>query len=462
MTICISSGHGLHVAGARSIIDEVTEARRVTDRMSELIRQTGVNVITFHENEARNARDNVNNIINFHNEQTRDLDVSVHFNAVDGVRDAGIGVETCYRRGNAEMKDIASRASKAISDASGLILRRGDGTMTRSDLGFLSRTNINRAILLEVCFVNSRTDVRLYQEHFEEICKAIAEAITGRSMVKPKVNLTPIMGKPVATSAQMRAYINRINPSVLETIPDLTELFISEGNTEGVRGDIAFAQSCLETGNFMFIGGTAVTLSQNNFSGMGVTSLGVEGNSFPTPQIGIRAQIHHLKAYACTTPNVNPNESPRAHFVQRGVAPYVEWLGAQENPHGRGWAAGAGYGKKILRILNAIIDTEAAVTVITPKLDEAIKNLVYYGVINSPDYWRQHAFDIKFLDRLLIILSGAKFNRTVLTNITTPEEAIDRIAAAGLINSPDYWKERYGNLEWLGQLLINVASRLEW
>ena len=69
-----------------------------------------------------------------------------------------------------------------------------------------------------------------------------------------------------------------------------------EGEPVVVRGDIAFAQSCLETGNFTF-NGSAVTLDQNNFAGIGVTKNGMKGNSFSHPWIGIRAQIQHLKAY---------------------------------------------------------------------------------------------------------------------------------------------------------------------
>ena len=33
----------------------------------------------------------------------------------------------------------------------------------------------------------------------------------------------------------------------------------------------------------------------------------------------------------------------------------LEWLGQKENPDGRGWAAGAGYGEKILVILKGIL-----------------------------------------------------------------------------------------------------------
>ena len=46
---------------------------------------------------------------------------------------------------------------------------------------------------------------------------------------------------------------------------------------------------------------------------------------------------------------------PRFKYVARDCAEYVEWLGQKENPAGKGWAAGAGYGAKIITILNAMI-----------------------------------------------------------------------------------------------------------
>lgn len=74
-----------------------------------------------------------------------------------------------------------------------------------------------------------------------------------------------------------------------------------------------------------------------------------------TPQFGIRAQVQHLKAYASTVDLKNKCVDPRFKYVTRGCAEYVEWLGQKENPDGRGWAAGAGYGAKIITILNAMI-----------------------------------------------------------------------------------------------------------
>jgi len=87
--------------------------------------------------------------------------------------------------------------------------------------------------------------------------------------------------------------------------------------------------------------------------------------------------------------------------VARGVAEFVEWLGAADNPSGRGWAVpGAGYGGKIVSLLGQIKATEAPEpTPPTPPDDgypegtpawqkEGFEALVERGVINSPEYWK--------------------------------------------------------------------------
>ena len=173
----------------------------------------------------------------------------------------------------------------------------------------------------------------------------------------PVATGTKITGKATATAEQMQKYIRSKNPSVAQSVLDMVPQYIQEGKTESIRGDIAFAQSCLETGNFTFKD-SAVTLDQNNFCGMGVTQNGMKGNSFPNTKTGIRAQIQHLKAYASTDPLKKECVDPRFQYVERGCAKYVEWLGIQENPKGKGWAAGSGYGSKILNILEAITGTK--------------------------------------------------------------------------------------------------------
>ena len=167
----------------------------------------------------------------------------------------------------------------------------------------------------------------------------------------------PILGESEATAEQMRTYLLEKNPNAPQSVLDMIPYYLSEGKAEGVRGDLAFAQSCLETGNFTFAG-SAVTLSQNNFCGMGVVKNGVTGNSFPDARTGIRAQIQHLKAYAGKEPLQGACVDPRFSLVTRGSAPYLQWLGAQENPKNLGWATGEAYGPKIRTILLNILQTE--------------------------------------------------------------------------------------------------------
>ena len=205
--------------------------------------------------------------------------------------------------------------------------------------------------------------------------RAAVKAAMGGSTVK---GYTTITGTAKATVGQMRAYIKAKNSKVPNSVLDMIPLYLSEGAAEGIRGDVAFAQSCLETGNFGFAG-SAVTLDQNNFCGMGVTANGMKGNSFPMAQVGIRAQIQHLKAYANTEPLKGECVDPRFQYVTRGCAEYVEWLGQKENPQGKGWATGAGYGEKILSILKAILSTKAEEEMEEPKVR-------YNKIADMPDY----------------------------------------------------------------------------
>ena len=55
-----------------------------------------------------------------------------------------------------------------------------------------------------------------------------------------------IMGKSKATVEQLQTYIKKVNPKVTDSVTKLAAIYIAEGEAEGVRGDIAFAQSCLE------------------------------------------------------------------------------------------------------------------------------------------------------------------------------------------------------------------------
>ncbi|MEI8001333.1 MAG: glucosaminidase domain-containing protein [Actinomycetes bacterium] len=136
------------------------------------------------------------------------------------------------------------------------------------------------------------------------------------------------------------------------TVPlaDLVRMFLDEGRAEGVRGDVAFAQSIVETGWFQFPGG--VPASANNFSGLGATGAPGVYLTFPDARTGVRAQIQHLRAYAdatatsCAVPPLHfACVDPRFTYVSpKGKAP--TW-----NQFGGGiWAADPGYAPKVLGV----------------------------------------------------------------------------------------------------------------
>ncbi len=189
---------------------------------------------------------------------------------------------------------------------------------------------------------------------FEATWQKFKAALTTQEEDQSANKYTMICGKAKATAAQIAAYMVKVNPSTAYFAAELSQLYIEEGEAEGIRGDVAAAQSFVETGNYEFKG-SAVTIDQNNFCGMGVTANGMKGNSFATRREGVRAQIQHLKAYATEDTLKNACVDPRYKYVTKGCAPYVKYLGIQENPSGKGWAAGAGYGAKILAVLDKIM-----------------------------------------------------------------------------------------------------------
>src|SRR6516162_283336 len=164
--IVISSGHGKYVRGASGYIDEVNEARKVVEQLATDLRNMNIGIITFHDDTSTTQSQNLETIVNFHNMQDRDLDVSVHFNAYQ-TTSKPMGCEVLYLT----QGDLAAEVSQALSEAGGLSNR---GAKKRSDLYFLNGTD-EPSILIEVCFVDSSADSNLYRTHFHAICQAIAD-----------------------------------------------------------------------------------------------------------------------------------------------------------------------------------------------------------------------------------------------------------------------------------------------
>ena len=175
-------------------------------------------------------------------------------------------------------------------------------------------------------------------------------------------DLYPIMGKSSVFVLQMVNYFNVNNgnyPSEAlggrggaETIEDFCRIAYEEAESEGVKAEVLFAQMMHETG-FLRFGGD-VKIEQFNFGGLGAVGNGEPGNSFPSVRIGIRAQVQHLKCYACDQPLNNENVDPRWWTGLRNKAPYVQWLSIPNNPYGTGWASDPNYGAALLEGISRI------------------------------------------------------------------------------------------------------------
>lgn len=177
--ITMSPGHFGKGTGAVSLVDEVVEARKVAVEVTRVLKAFGVHVHFVEDTVSKNRQQNIRYLVAAHNKTTRDLDVSIHFNAVEGVKQAGIGTEVLYV--NPAVEGLAKRLSAAIASAGQL---KDRGAKRRTDLGFLNGTT-KRAVLIEVCFVNSKQDVANYTQHFEAICAAIAQVLMQEVAARP-------------------------------------------------------------------------------------------------------------------------------------------------------------------------------------------------------------------------------------------------------------------------------------
>lgn len=164
---------------------------------------------------------------------------------------------------------------------------------------------------------------------------------------RPGIPSSPekILGIGKVESNKLAQFLTRSNPFIEKKYAEeLAKIYVEEAASEGVNHDVAFSQMCLETG-FLSFGGL-VTPEMNNYCGLGSTG-NSRGEKFPSPRIGVRAQIQHLKIYATDAPLKNKIVDPRYHLVRPGTATNIYMLAGS-------WAEDKEYGKKIKKILDRL------------------------------------------------------------------------------------------------------------
>jgi hypothetical protein len=166
---------------------------------------------------------------------------------------------------------------------------------------------------------------------------------------------TAILGRPALTGDELVRWFDASGRHARVTVPfaDLASYYVDEGAAEGVRGDIAFAQSILETGGFSFPDRGMVRSTDNNFAGIGACDSCKTGHHFPDARTGVRAQVQWLRAYADrTTTNARLAHPPADccfdTFFLRGKV--TTWGGLTGT-----WATASGYGDRILDLYREML-----------------------------------------------------------------------------------------------------------
>lgn len=205
-----------------------------------------------------------------------------------------------------------------------------------------------------------------------------------------------IMGPAEATQEQMVHYIEKRNPQpkLNCSVEDIVRYYYEEAGREGIRPDVALCQALKETGFFAY--GGDVSPKQNNFCGLGATGNREPGASFATPQLGVRAHIQHLMAYASQETPHGQIVDPRYYHVVENrpdIHGHVtKWTGLNGV-----WAVpGTRYGQEILYLwqqAQAPDGSDASLAAAEKKVrempDEA-NSYIYRGIVyfNRTDYKR--------------------------------------------------------------------------
>ena len=185
MKIAVRGGHCPRVPGASKFIDELTEDRKVKVSVIKYLKQLGHEVLDVTPPDNTNSSSgDLSNGVNRANLFGADLFVSIHFNKAYDVYNGFLGSEVCVY----SPFDTAQRVVNGLASLG----FKNRGQKVRTGLYELKHTNM-KAMIIEVCFVESIGDVGLYKKLGHDLIgKTIAQAIVNKNInnsdVKPTVN----------------------------------------------------------------------------------------------------------------------------------------------------------------------------------------------------------------------------------------------------------------------------------
>jgi hypothetical protein len=199
----------------------------------------------------------------------------------------------------------------------------------------------------------------------DDAAHRIADTLVGMTKFEAAATSasSPILGPSRLSANQMAAFIKseKYKPRVTVPMRDLAQMYLDEGARTGVRGDVAFAQSILETAGFRNPGSAA---TDNNFAGIGWCDSCAHGYNFPDAQTGVRAQLQLLRTYADPT-------FPQADYKDPILLPGTLTLGFRGKVQTwwdlwGTWATGALYGQRVYDIYQRMVTFAKGVPALPP------------------------------------------------------------------------------------------------
>lgn len=191
----VHGGHnpaGKIAEGASDILSESLEDRLVCKAVIKYLKAAGHTAYNCTVDNGTGQTDVLRKICAKCNAHDVDLDISIHFNS--GRNDHKKngkqgGFEIWATNYNGIKKEVAQRIVANMKKLG--VETHGDPYKTTSHLYYLNHTNA-KALLLEICFVDSYVDAQLYKKNgYDKIGKAIAEGIIGKSIDSAKVTTKP-------------------------------------------------------------------------------------------------------------------------------------------------------------------------------------------------------------------------------------------------------------------------------
>ena len=176
MKIAVRGGHVPKISGCSKFIDELTEDRKVKNAVLVYLRQLGCDVLDVTPPDNTNTLHNdLSYGVDKANKWGADLFISIHFNKAYDVYNDPLGSEVCVH----SPFDVGQRVVKGLVSLG----FKNRGQKVRGNLYELNHTNM-KAMIIEVCFVESIADVGLYKKlGVDLIGKTIAESIANKKIV---------------------------------------------------------------------------------------------------------------------------------------------------------------------------------------------------------------------------------------------------------------------------------------